>query len=231
MAPEDQNELLSENPLLVKDTPNFKSSNYSSNDEGINNNKPIDFKNHKFPKLTKDIPVGGLPLTFNNETVSNYERRVENAFNNTSEEKIQLSTETPVSANVTSQKNNFASRNDLEKFKTSTVPNIALKSALNNTEILSDRNAQNKLLYTFNYTVDFHGHHEDGFRNGEKEGDYYVGGKDGVQRKVNYLANEFGYQPNITLSDLDDNTRSRIHESNEKHSGLKGYEFKWFYRK
>lgn len=87
------------------------------------------------------------------------------------------------------------------------------------------------LLYRFNYTVGFHGHHEDGFRNGDKEGDYFFDGRDGVERKVEYLANEFGYQPNITFIDLPENDVRRPHEETEKEYGLKGYEFKWFYRR
>lgn len=87
------------------------------------------------------------------------------------------------------------------------------------------------LLYTFNYTVGFHGHHEDGYRNGDKEGDYFFDGRDGVERKVEYIANEFGYQPNITFVDLPENDLRRPHENTEKEYGLKGYEFKWFYKK
>lgn len=87
----------------------------------------------------------------------------------------------------------------------------------------------NNLLYTFNYTAGFHGHHEDGYRNGDKAGDYFVNGRDGVSRRVDYIANEFGYQPNITITKLNDENRPK--EETEKSFGLKGYEFKWFYRK
>lgn len=90
--------------------------------------------------------------------------------------------------------------------------------------------SKNKLLYAFNYTLGFHGHHENGFRNGDKEGDYFFDGKDGTKRNVTYIANEFGYQPNITLTDLNDNEKRRFDGDNEKDNNeLKGYEFKWFY--
>lgn len=87
------------------------------------------------------------------------------------------------------------------------------------------------LLYRFNYTVGFHGHHEDGYRNGDKSGDYFVNSRNGDSRRVQYIANEFGYQPNITLVRLDENDVARPREDTEKEYGLKGYEFKWFYRK
>lgn len=84
------------------------------------------------------------------------------------------------------------------------------------------------LLYRFNYTVGFHGHHEDGYVGGNKRGDYFFDGRDGTERRVEYIANEFGYQPNITLIPLGDNDIRRPKEESEKEFGLKGYEFKWF---
>lgn len=87
------------------------------------------------------------------------------------------------------------------------------------------------LLYKFNYTVGFHGHHEEGFRNGDKKGGYFANGRDGFGRKVEYVANEFGYQPNITLVDLGLQSPDTPKENTEKDFGLKGYEFKWFYNK
>lgn len=85
------------------------------------------------------------------------------------------------------------------------------------------------LFYKFNYTTGFHGHHEYGYRNGDKEGDYFFDGRDGVERQVKYQANEFGYQPNITFLELLENDDRRPREETEKDYGLKGYEFKWFY--
>ncbi|KAK6642033.1 hypothetical protein RUM44_013756 [Polyplax serrata] len=87
------------------------------------------------------------------------------------------------------------------------------------------------LLYRFNYTVGFHGHHESGYRNGDKEGNYFFDGRDGTERRVEYLANEFGYQPNITFVELQENDERKPNELTEKQYGLKGYEFKWFYRR
>lgn len=88
------------------------------------------------------------------------------------------------------------------------------------------------LLYRFNYTLRYHGHHESGYRNGDKVGDYFFNGRDGFGRQVEYLANEFGYQPNITLVDLGKDHDDTPKEETEKElNTLKGYEFKWFYRR
>ncbi|XP_054262945.1 LOW QUALITY PROTEIN: protein lethal(3)malignant blood neoplasm 1 [Macrosteles quadrilineatus] len=86
------------------------------------------------------------------------------------------------------------------------------------------------LLYKFNYTLKYHGHHESGYRNGNKEGGYFFNGRDGFGRKVQYIANEFGFQPNITLVDLGlkhPDTPQGENEDNE----LRGNEFKWFYKR
>lgn len=96
--------------------------------------------------------------------------------------------------------------------------------------ITNNPGQENNLLYRFNYTVGFHGHNENGYRNGDKSGNYFTNGRDGVSRRVDYIANEFGYQPNITLTKIENNI-NRPHEDTEKSFGLKGYEFKWFYRK
>lgn len=85
------------------------------------------------------------------------------------------------------------------------------------------------LLYKFNYDVGYHGHREQGDRTGNKEGSYYVIGRDGYKRTVNYKANEFGYQPNVKLELARPEEIPR--EENEKERGLKDYEFKWFYLK
>lgn len=85
------------------------------------------------------------------------------------------------------------------------------------------------LLYKFNYDVGYHGHREQGDRNGNKEGSYYVIGRDGYKRTVNYKANEFGYQPHIKLELASPEETPR--EESEKEKGLKDYEFKWFYLK
>jgi hypothetical protein len=88
-----------------------------------------------------------------------------------------------------------------------------------------------KLLYRFNYTVGFHGHHEDGYRNGDKVGGYFVNGRNGISTQVKYVANEFGYQPNITFVPLGLDSPDTPKEDTEKNYGLKGYAFEWFYRR
>ncbi|XP_026328559.1 protein lethal(3)malignant blood neoplasm 1 [Hyposmocoma kahamanoa] len=87
------------------------------------------------------------------------------------------------------------------------------------------------LLYTFNYTVGFHGHHEEGYTNGAKKGYYYVTGRNGVRTRVDYEADENGFRPKITQEVLDLVSEEVPKEETEKDAkyGLKGYEFKWLY--
>lgn len=88
-----------------------------------------------------------------------------------------------------------------------------------------------QLLYTFNYTVGFHGHFEEGYRNGAKQGYYYVTGRNGVRTRVDYVADEKGFRPKITQEVLDllsEDVPKPETEKEEKY-GLKGYEFKWLY--
>uniref|UniRef100_A0A182NII7 Uncharacterized protein n=1 Tax=Anopheles dirus TaxID=7168 RepID=A0A182NII7_9DIPT len=85
----------------------------------------------------------------------------------------------------------------------------------------------NGLLYRFNYTAGYHGHHEQGDRQGNKEGGYYSVGRDGIRRGVTYKANEFGYQPHIKFEKVSPEETPR--EETEKQAGLKGFDFKWFY--
>ncbi|XP_028179180.1 basic salivary proline-rich protein 2 isoform X1 [Ostrinia furnacalis] len=88
-----------------------------------------------------------------------------------------------------------------------------------------------RLLYTFNYTVGFHGHFEEGYTNGAKQGYYYVTGRNGIRTRVDYVADEKGFRPKITQEVLDllsDDVPKPETEKDEKY-GLKGYEFKWLY--
>ncbi|XP_058066014.1 protein lethal(3)malignant blood neoplasm 1 [Anopheles bellator] len=85
----------------------------------------------------------------------------------------------------------------------------------------------NGLLYRFNYTAGYHGHHEEGDRQGNKEGGYYAIGRDGIRRGVSYKANEFGFQPHIKFEKVSPEETPR--EETEKQAGLKGFDFKWFY--
>ncbi|XP_034824615.1 protein lethal(3)malignant blood neoplasm 1-like [Maniola hyperantus] len=88
-----------------------------------------------------------------------------------------------------------------------------------------------ELLYTFNYTVGFHSHHEEGYRSGVKIGYYYVTGRNGIRTRVDYTADETGFHPRISQEVLDiqsDEVPKPETEKDEKY-GLKGYEFKWLY--
>ncbi|XP_013178210.1 PREDICTED: putative uncharacterized protein DDB_G0271606 [Papilio xuthus] len=93
------------------------------------------------------------------------------------------------------------------------------------------KNDMSQLLYTFNYTVGFHGHFEEGYKNGAKVGYYYVTGRNGVRTRVDYVADEKGFRPKITQEVLDllsDDVPKPDTEKDLKY-GLKGYEFKWLY--
>uniref|UniRef100_A0A087ZHS9 Uncharacterized protein n=2 Tax=Anopheles darlingi TaxID=43151 RepID=A0A087ZHS9_ANODA len=85
----------------------------------------------------------------------------------------------------------------------------------------------NGLLYRFNYTAGYHGHHEQGDRQGNKEGGYFAVGRDGIRRGVSYKANEFGFQPHVKFEKVGPEETPR--EETEKQAGLKGFDFKWFY--
>uniref|UniRef100_A0A2A4IYD1 Protein lethal(3)malignant blood neoplasm 1 n=1 Tax=Heliothis virescens TaxID=7102 RepID=A0A2A4IYD1_HELVI len=88
-----------------------------------------------------------------------------------------------------------------------------------------------QLLYTFNYTVGFHGHFEEGYANGVKKGYYYVTGRNGVRTRIDYVADDAGFHPKVSQDVLDllsDDVPKPETEKDEKF-GLKGYEFKWLY--
>ncbi|XP_058835584.1 protein lethal(3)malignant blood neoplasm 1 [Topomyia yanbarensis] len=98
-----------------------------------------------------------------------------------------------------------------------------------NTANMMIQHILNGLLYRFNYTVGFHGHHEQGDRQGNKEGGYYAIGRDGIRRGVTYTANEFGFQPHIKFEKVSPEETPR--EETEKKAGLKGFDFQWFWGK
>ncbi|PZC85379.1 hypothetical protein B5X24_HaOG201875 [Helicoverpa armigera] len=88
-----------------------------------------------------------------------------------------------------------------------------------------------QLLYTFNYTVGFHGHFEEGYANGVKKGYYYVTGRNGVRTRIDYVADDSGFHPKVSQDVLDllsDDVPKPETEKDEKY-GLKGYEFKWLF--
>lgn len=84
------------------------------------------------------------------------------------------------------------------------------------------------LLYKFNYTLGFHGHHEKGYKNGAKVGAYFVNGRDGISRVVEYVADENGYHPKVKFINLGYDSPDTPKEDSEKTFGLRGYEFTWF---
>ncbi|KAH8297558.1 hypothetical protein KR054_002961, partial [Drosophila jambulina] len=77
-------------------------------------------------------------------------------------------------------------------------------------------------LYKFKYVLDYNGHEETGSRNGDKQGSYFAIGEDAVERTIEYVANEFGFQPHVSWKRLDG--KAALPEENS----LKHYEFKWF---
>ncbi|EDV51102.2 protein lethal(3)malignant blood neoplasm 1 [Drosophila erecta] len=91
--------------------------------------------------------------------------------------------------------------------------------------IVSDRGSASSAtgdLYKFKYILDYNGHEETGGRNGDKQGSYFAIGEDAVQRTIEYIANEFGFQPHVSWRKLD--AKEALPEENS----LKHYEFKWF---
>ena len=88
------------------------------------------------------------------------------------------------------------------------------------TESLSD------LLYKFKYSTDYHGHHEEGSRNGNKKGGYFSIGRDNIRRTVDYVANENGYVPHLLYEAVD--RQYAPNAQNDKNGLLKEFEFKWF---
>ncbi|KAH8406856.1 hypothetical protein KR222_007379, partial [Zaprionus bogoriensis] len=79
-------------------------------------------------------------------------------------------------------------------------------------------------LYRFKYLLDYNGHEETGSRNGNKQGNYFAIGDDAVARTIEYIANEFGFQPHISWRKLDDSELRAL----PKENALQHYEFKWF---
>uniref|UniRef100_A0A0A1WMZ4 Protein lethal(3)malignant blood neoplasm 1 n=1 Tax=Zeugodacus cucurbitae TaxID=28588 RepID=A0A0A1WMZ4_ZEUCU len=76
-------------------------------------------------------------------------------------------------------------------------------------------------LYRFKYLLDYNGHRETGSHSGNKEGSFYAIGDDNVERTIEYIANEFGYQPRVRFRKLDAPMQA-------KENTLKDYEFVWF---
>ncbi|XP_076757006.1 uncharacterized protein LOC143427063 [Xylocopa sonorina] len=77
----------------------------------------------------------------------------------------------------------------------------------------------NDLYYRFNYTITSHGHQEDGYKSGRKDGSYRSKNENGVDTRVKYLSNEFGHQPNISF------VPSAITVNGSQR--LEGYSFLW----
>lgn len=84
----------------------------------------------------------------------------------------------------------------------------------------------NGLLYRFNYTVDFHGHNEQGDRAGNKEGSYNFIGRDGLRRIVDYTANDKGFASKFRIESVP--AEKQINVDTEREAALRGYEFVWY---
>ncbi|XP_011643642.1 protein lethal(3)malignant blood neoplasm 1 isoform X2 [Pogonomyrmex barbatus] len=100
----------------------------------------------------------------------------------------------------------------------------AAKKLLSEEDKVDDRVLEkmaNDLFYRFNYTITSHGHHEDGYRDGRKDGSYRSQNENGIDTQVRYLSNEFGHQPNVTFI-------PQTNAADEAHV-LKGYSFRWYW--
>lgn len=84
------------------------------------------------------------------------------------------------------------------------------------------------LLYRFNYTFNFHGHYEKGYKDGTKIGGYFVNGRDGISRVVTYIADDKGYRPKFKLVNLGLDSEETPKEATEKTFKLKSFEFVWY---
>lgn len=106
------------------------------------------------------------------------------------------------------------------------------REELTSEEVLE--NMANDLFYRFNYTITSHGHWEDGFRDGRKDGEYNAKFKEGIDTHVKYVSNEFGYQPNITLvprqeESIDDETTDNAeNKTTTEKVPYRGHYFNWF---
>lgn len=128
--------------------------------------------------------------------------------------------------NFTFSKNISAEKKQPPKDTVKSMVRAAKKllSEEDNRNKVSDRELErmaNDLYYRFNYTITTHGHHEDGYRNGRKDGSYRSRDENGIDTQVNYLSNEFGHQPNITFT-------TQTNATDEKHA-FKGYLFRWYW--
>lgn len=84
----------------------------------------------------------------------------------------------------------------------------------------------NDLVYKFNYSTTFHGHNEEGDRNGYKKGAYFSIGRDNIKRTVEYVANENGFVPHVKYEIVSSAEAPTV--LTDKSGVLKGVEFKWF---
>ncbi|KAG5329799.1 MBN protein, partial [Acromyrmex charruanus] len=128
---------------------------------------------------------------------------------------------TNTSKSFSEEKNKFIKKEDITKSMVRAAKKLlSEEDKLTVNDRVLEKMADD-LYYQFNYTITSHGHHEDGYRSGRKNGSYRSPNKNGIDTQVRYLSNEFGHQPNITFV-------PQAYLADEKH-GLKGYSFRWYW--
>ncbi|KAL0133909.1 hypothetical protein PUN28_001094 [Cardiocondyla obscurior] len=134
-----------------------------------------------------------------------------------------LTANTPAKS-VFEDKNKVFKKEDVKNITKSMV-RAAKKLLEDSPDRVSDRVLEkmaNDLYYQFNYTITTHGHHEEGYRNGKKDGSYRSQNENGIDTQVKYVSNEFGHQPNVTFI-------QSANIADEEHA-LKGYSFRWYWK-
>ncbi|XP_014277304.1 protein lethal(3)malignant blood neoplasm 1 isoform X2 [Halyomorpha halys] len=208
----------SQSSPLVGNTPmnRFEASGYSKIVPPNNQQHGYEQQNKQGPQNTATpVPSTSIP---NNIPHQDYDKPLSGNIHT----QINVPGSHPTTKPVT---NGLTTNLNLNQIKTTPI-NTNLQPKLSEMEIkILDYMAK---LYKFNYTLSFHGHEEVGDLGGNKNGSYFSNGRDGYQRKVVYIANEFGYQPKISLVKLDDELIPK-EETEKELTKLKGSEFIWLY--
>lgn len=190
-------------PEKLQEAPNFEVVPPSSNNQPSSDENPNDFTTFKPPHTAKEhtpmeIPTAYTPLT-----------------------DVEIFKPDTPAITVSNQQINIPGRESIPI--KDPYPNMqdGLPTGITQNDMLD-------LLYKFNYTSGFHGHHEKGYKNGAKVGAYFVNGRDGISRVVEYVADENGYRPKVKFINLGYDSPDTPKEGTEKTFGLRGYEFTWF---
>lgn len=183
----------------------------------------------KDDQVTTETPttsqIDTLPQKIVNQAPGNLVARLGNGGGNANNNQLRNFNDNQGSLNYPSSPHGrqpaFNEKLNSPQFFNKNAGNVATQQHYNKME-----NLMNGLLYRFNYTTDFQGHHEEGDRLGNKDGEYYSVGRDNIKRIVSYKANEFGFMPYIRQEPL---SPQQLQYYDERNNQLRGYNFEWFY--